>query len=189
MKKKNKDDYKITFAKFFGHLHTVNKHRFKVFLLCTRAGIPFRGLVHDLSKYSFTEFFEGVKYFSRDFSPIIACKKVNGYSLAWLHHKGRNKHHFEYWYDYATIEPTPVMPYKYFVEMVCDTLGAGMAYQGKKWTKDYQLDYWMRNRDKAKINPKIDFLLTKIYMDVSEKGIKDVIKRDNLKRLYDEYIR
>ena len=46
-------EYKITLKKTFKHLHTVNVHRFKVFCLCCRAGIPFRGLVHDLSKYSF----------------------------------------------------------------------------------------------------------------------------------------
>ena len=137
MAKKKKEDYKITFKKFIGHLHVVNRHRFKVFCLCVRAGVPLRGLLHDLSKYSFIEFWEGVKYFSKDYSPIITCKKVNGYSEAWLHHKGRNKHHYEYWYDYATIEPTPIIPYKYFVEMVCDMLGSGMTYQCKKWTNKY----------------------------------------------------
>ena len=80
MAKKKKEDYKITFKKFIGHLHVVNRHRFKVFCLCVRAGIPLRGLLHDLSKYSFIEFWEGVKYFSKDYSPIITCKKVNGYS-------------------------------------------------------------------------------------------------------------
>ncbi len=189
MAKKKKEDYKITFKKFIGHLHVVNRHRFKVFCLCVRAGIPLRGLLHDLSKYSFIEFWEGVKYFSKDYSPIITCKKVNGYSEAWLHHKGRNKHHYEYWYDYATIEPTPIIPYKYFVEMICDMLGAGMTYQGKKWTNKYELDYWMRNREKAKINPKLDFLLTKVFMDISEKGYKEVLKSEYLHKIYIEYTR
>lgn len=193
MKKKNKskkknNKYKITLGNFFGHLHVVNKHRFKVFCLCVRAGIPWRGLVHDLSKYSFTEFFEGVKYFSKDYSPIVACRRENGYSKAWLHHKGRNKHHYEYWDDYESPEDTPIMPYKYFVEMVCDTLAAGMAYKGKTWSKEYQLNYWMRVREKARINSKIDFLLTKIYTDISEVGIKKVINKKNLKELYKKYI-
>ena len=87
------------------HFNLVNKHRFKVFKLCCKAGIPFRGLLHDLSKYSPTEFFESVKYYEGSYSPITNCKKENGYSKAWLHHKGRNKHHYEYWYDYSDTLP------------------------------------------------------------------------------------
>ena len=117
--------------KFFGHLHTVNTHRFRVFKLCCRVGIPFQGLVHDLSKYSPVEFFEGVKYYQGNYSPIRKCKQENGYSRAWLHHKGRNKHHYEYWYDYAASVETPIIPFKYFLEMVCDSLAAGMTYQGE----------------------------------------------------------
>ena len=177
MAKKKKEDYKITFKKFIGHLHVVNRHRFKVFCLCVRAGVPLRGLLHDLSKYSFIEFWEGVKYFSKDYSPIITCKKVNGYSEAWLHHKGRNKHHHEYWYDYAAPDKTPIIPYSYFVEMVCDMLAAGMTYQGKKWTNEYELNYWMNKREECKINPKLDFLLTKIFTDISSEGVKKVINK------------
>ena len=89
-------EYKITLKRFFKHLHTVNTHRFKVFLLCCRVGIPIQGLLHDLSKYSPEEFWESVKYYEGTHSPIHNCKKENGYSKAWLHHKGRNKHHYEY---------------------------------------------------------------------------------------------
>lgn len=171
------------------HFNLITKHRWIVFKLCVKAGIPFRGLLHDLSKYSPTEFIESVKFYVGDHSPITEAKKANGYSKAWLHHKGRNKHHYEYWYDYATIEPTPIIPYKYFVEMVCDMLGSGMTYQGKKWTNKYELDYWMRNREKAKINPKLDFLLTKVFMDISEKGYKEVLKSKYLHKVYIEYTR
>lgn len=173
---------------FILHFNLVNKHRFKVFKLCIKAGIPFRGLVHDLSKYSPIEFLESVKYYDGKKSPISNCKKENGYSKAWLHHKGRNKHHYEYWYDYTTSCETPIIPYQYLVEMVCDTLAAGLTYQGKKWTKDYQLNYWFKTREKAKINPKIDFLLTKIYTEVSEQGIEKTINRKNLEYLYRKYI-
>ena len=92
------------------HFHTVNKHRFYVFKLSIKAGIPIRGVLHDLSKYSPTEFFEGVKYYNGKRSPITICRQENGYSEAWLHHKGRNKHHYEYWYDYDAPENSPVMP-------------------------------------------------------------------------------
>lgn len=79
------------------HFHLVNKHRFTVLKLCIKAGIPFRGLLHDLSKYSPIKFFESAKYYNGKGSPISVCKTKNGYSKAWLHHKGRNKHHQEYY--------------------------------------------------------------------------------------------
>ena len=170
------------------HFNLINKHRFKVFKLCCKAGIPFRGLVHDLSKYSPTEFFESVKYYNGTYSPISNCKKENGYSKAWLHHKGRNKHHHEYWYDYAAPEKTPVMPYKYTVEMICDTLAAGMTYQGKNWTKDYQLNYYLEDRKRKHINPKIDAILLEVYNMVAENGIDDVVKSKALKMIYNKHV-
>ncbi len=185
---KKNDKYKITIIKFFKHLHIVNKHRFKVFVLCCRAGQFWRGLVHDLSKYSPEEFLEGVRYYSNGSgSPIRNAKIENGYSKAWLHHIGRNKHHYEYWYDYDALIETPIMPYKYFVEMVCDSMAAGIVYQGRNWTDEYQLNYWLRTRERAKVHPKMDKLLTKVYSDVAKKGIKAVVNKKYLKELYDRY--
>jgi len=65
-------------SNFFKHLHRINKHKWIVFKLSLKAGIPFRGAVHDLSKYSPIEFFEGVKYYNEEKSPISKCKKENG---------------------------------------------------------------------------------------------------------------
>jgi len=170
------------------HFNLVNKHRFKVFKLCCKAGIPFRGLVHDLSKYSPIEFFESVKYYQGTYSPIHNCKKENGYSKAWLHHKGRNKHHHEYWYDYAAPEKSALMPYKYTAEMICDTLAAGQTYQGKNWTNDYQLKYYLKDRQKKHINPKIDAILLEVYEMISEKGIDEVINPKTLKKIYISHV-
>ena len=127
--------------KVVGHFCTITYHKWLVFKLCIRAGIPWRGFMHDWSKYSWTEFWESAKYYTGKRSPIFYIKEANGYSKAWLHHKGRNKHHYEYWYDYAAPEQTPVIPYKYTVEMICDTLAAGMVYKGKEWTKESQKEY------------------------------------------------
>lgn len=60
----------------FKHLNTVCTHKWVVFKLCCKAGIPFRGLVHDLSKFSPTEFWESVKYYQGTSSPIVAAKKA-----------------------------------------------------------------------------------------------------------------
>ena len=68
---------------------------------CFMRGLYRLGLVHDLSKYSWTEFSVGAKYYQGTRSPNDAERESKGYSSAWLHHKGRNKHHLEYWVDYS----------------------------------------------------------------------------------------
>ena len=183
-----KKQYKFKIINIFKHLHTVNKHRLLVFKLSIRAGIPLQGLIHDLSKYSFDEFFEGVKYYQGNYSPIRNCIKENGYSKAWLHHKGRNKHHYEYWYDEEANPKCIVMPYKYFAEMVCDTLAAGMTYEGKNWTEEFQIGYYMKKREKISINEKIDKALIDVYNEIAKNGIKDVVNKKNLSIIYNKYV-
>lgn len=173
---------------FFKHLNLVNKHRYLVFKLSIKAGIPFRGLVHDLSKYSPTEFLEGVKYFDGKISPIKVCKKKNGYSKAWLHHKGRNKHHFEYWYDFAAPDKTPVMPYKYIVELICDTLAAGLVYKGKDWKQNSQIEYFENRKDLDYINDNIKKVIREVYQQVDKNGIDKTITKSNLKNIYYKYV-
>lgn len=173
--------------KIFKHLHLVNKHRWLVFKLSIKAGIPFRGLIHDLSKYSPTEFFESVKYYNGSHSPILEAKKEQGYSKAWLHHKGKNKHHSEYWYDSQAPEPSPIMPYKYVAEMICDKLAAGIAYEGKNWTTLTEREYWERNKEKELANENIKNLLTEVFEQVSLYGIDKTITSKNLKSLYKKH--
>lgn len=124
---------------FFAHLKTVFRHKFWVFIYCCKAGMPLRGLAHDMSKFSPTEFFEGVKYYQGTRSPIDKCKEERGYSLAWLHHKGRNPHHYEYWIDEGK---AITMPFKYACELVCDYMGAGRAYMGKDFSFAKELSWW-----------------------------------------------
>ena len=178
-----------TITKIFKHLHVVNKHRWYVFIYACKAGIPFRGLIHDLSKYSPTEFFESVKYFNGHRSPIISAREENGYSKAWLHHKGRNKHHFEYWEDLTTTKRIgSPMPYKYAVECICDKLAACKAYNGKGFNQKQPLDYWNK-ADKESILEKniipfefVETVLTKIAND----GINKTLKKKYLKITYNE---
>ncbi len=171
-----------------GHFKTITKHKWEVFKLTVKAGIPIRGLLHDLSKYSYTEFSESVKYYQGGKrSPIPVAREEKGYSEAWLHHKGRNKHHFEYWYDIDAKEP-PIIPFKYSVEMICDKLAAGMVYQGKNWTKEFELKYWNeKEKDKPIINEKMREFVTEVFTDVSIEGIDKVISKKNLRRIYDKY--
>ena len=169
------------------HFMVITKHRWVVFKLCCKVGQPWRGLVHDLSKYSPTEFWEGAKYFNGHYSPIKDCKKENGYSKAWLHHKGRNKHHTDYWVDLSAPDKTPIIPYKYVAEMLCDKLAAGMIYEGKNWTKEYELQYWLNERDKTLVNDQVQNLITEFLTQVSEVGVDKALTKQNVKALYKKH--
>lgn len=155
-----------TINRFFGHLKTTLTHKMWVSYYCNKAGIPWRGFVHDLSKFSPTEFFEGVKYYTGTSSPIDGCKKELGYSNAWFHHRGRNKHHYEYWTDnYDKGTTSNQMPFIYALEMLCDYLGAGRAYNKSKFTIEGELKWWENKKQIAtSMHPK-----TKTFIDVSLK--------------------
>lgn len=169
------------------HTKLVIKHKWIVLKLCCKVGIPWRGFWHDLSKFSATEFFESIKYYSGHGSPIQVCKKDKGYSEAWLHHKGRNKHHPEYWVDMSLPNKTVMMPYKYALEMVCDKVAAGIVYKGREWTPKYQLDYYMKEREYTLIHPQTDNFLKATLIEVSENGLESTFTKSNIKKLYEKY--
>lgn len=169
------------------HFGLITHHKWVVFKLCCKIGIPWRGLMHDLSKYSPTEFGEGVKYYVGTHSPITEAKKKNGYSKAWLHHKGRNKHHSEYWIDRSAPNKTPVIPYQYAAEMICDKLAAGIIYEGENWTKEYELEYWMKEKDITEINQKTSDFITEVLTAVAKDGIDKTLTKRNIKSLYKKY--
>lgn len=130
---------------FFGHLKTITTHKLAVTRLCFRCGLYKQGLLHDLSKYSPVEFFSGVKYFQGNRSPIDYEKEVIGYSLGWLHHKGRNKHHWEYWLDNASGGVKAIeMPIPYVVEMYCDRCAACRIYMKDNVHDGSAYEYFMR---------------------------------------------
>lgn len=94
---------KITHKELSGavkHFRTITRHKLLVMQKCFRVGLYRQGLLHDLSKYSPTEFLVGMKYYQGNRSPNNAEREDTGVSLSWLHHKGRNRHHYEYWVDY-----------------------------------------------------------------------------------------
>ena len=169
------------------HVKLVMKHKWYVFIFCCKLGMPIRGFMHDMSKFSPTEFFESIKYYQGDRSPIGACKRANGYSKAWLHHKGRNKHHSEYWYDEQAPDPTPIIPYKYVAEMICDKLSASKVYSGKSWTNSSEIEYWMKEKEKTRINKHIEEMLIEVFTQVAKKGINATLKKKNIKALYNKH--
>ena len=133
--------------RFIGHTKTVIKHKFWVWYYMNKCGLKWgwRGLWHDMSKFSPTEFWESVKYYSGTRSPIDACKEENGISMAWMHHKGRNPHHYEYWMDNFDKGGEPKeMPWRYKVEMICDYLAAARAYMGKNFSYVAEYEWWKK---------------------------------------------
>ena len=135
------------------HLRTVGRHRRLVRHYCLRLGLVWQGLTHDLSKYSPTEFWRSAKYYQGYRRPNDQERKENGVSLSWLHHKGRNRHHFEYWIDYCLRPDGSVymggckMPKRYVAEMFCDRIAACRVYQKEKYTDASPWEYYQRSKN------------------------------------------
>lgn len=158
-------------SKIFKHLHTIDRHRYVVMWNCFQCGLYRQGLHHDLSKYSQKEFWKSVKYFQGDRSPYIYEKEHFGYALGWLHHKGVNKHHWEYWYDMINGKWTPLeMPFNYFVEMVCDRVGACRIYQKEHYTKESALKYYLSRGDRWAMHPATAQKLEDVLRDIADRG-------------------
>jgi len=156
-----------------GHFKTITKHRHAVIRHCAKAGILWQGLRHDLSKYSPAEFFTGARYYLGTRSPNEAEREAYGYSKAWLHHKGRNKHHFEYWFDYNPRERRnmPVkMPLRYVIEMFCDRVAASKIYQGENYSELHPIEYFERGRASRIIHPETSDFLEKLLRMLAERG-------------------
>ncbi len=151
------------------------RHRREVRRNCFKVGLIWQGLTHDLSKFSFKEFIPGAKYWQGNRSPQAKERELYGYSPAWLHHKGRNKHHFEYWTDCDKYGNTIAveMPPKYFAEMVCDRIAASKIYNGKNYTDDCPLQYFLARKDGIAMHPKTAELLEYYLTLLSQKGEKE----------------
>ena len=161
--------------KVWKHFKTVTYHRCLVMKGCFKVGLYKQGLLHDLSKYSPSEFLVGAKYYQGNRSPNNAEREAIGYSSAWLHHKGRNRHHYEYWIDYSTKEiaggmaPAP-MPVKYVAEMLMDRIAACKVYNGAQYTDAAPLAYYSKGRENAFIHPQTKELLERLLNMLAEKG-------------------
>lgn len=159
--------------KWLSHLRTVQHHRFLVLRHCWRVGLYWQGLTHDLSKFSPVEFSAGAKYYQGNRSPNEIERREKGYSAAWLHHKGRNKHHLEYWIDYGTNKTGLTgmkMPLRYVCEMVCDRVAASRIYLGEKYTDASPWQYYERSKDHYLLHPETRALLEKLLMMVRDIG-------------------
>lgn len=168
---------------FFKHLGVIIRHRHKVIAHCFKVGIGFQGLRHDLSKFSLEEFIPGIRYYQGSRSPNEAERESIGYSRAWMNHKGRNKHHFEYWTDYNSVtkkmEPVP-MPLNYIAEMFCDRVAASKIYMGEKYNDAAPLEYFNKGLRTRIIHKESSDILEgwlRILADEGEKKAFDVVRK------------
>ena len=159
----------------WNHFRTITRHRHLVIRHCWKAGIFWQGLRSDLSKYSKTELLPGTRYYQRARSPNEKEREVLGYSVAWMHHKGRNKHHFEYWNDYNPKEKRvmPVkMPARYLAEMFCDRLAASKVYAGDQYQQDRSLRYFQNSnaRKRGMLHPETEAKLMELLEILAQQG-------------------
>ena len=157
------------------HFKTITEHRLLVMRYCFRIGLYYQGLTHDLSKYSPSEFLPGTRYYQGYRSPNDAERRDIGYSTAWIHHKGRNRHHMEYWTDYSLEYKDGMlhgvkMPLKYVLEMFCDRLAACRTYNGDKYTQDMAYNYFMKGGVSPLLHPETAKFLGKLLYMVKVKG-------------------
>ena len=176
--------------KALSHFKTIMHHKKLVRKGCFKVGLYWQGLTHDLSKFSPSEFIVGAKYYQGTRSPNNAEREAIGYSSAWLHHKGRNKHHYEYWIDYSSranppgMLPCP-MPDKYIAEMILDRIAACKTYQGKAYTDKRPLEYYLGGKDPAPLHEYTKKHLEQFLYMLAEKGEEETfrfIKKEFLKK-------
>ena len=163
----------------FRHFAMIMKHKHYVFVHSCKAGIPWRGLWHDMSKFHPTEFFVSAKYYTGKGSPINEERRENGYSKAWMHHSKHNKHHFEYWTDPAPSEPVPIkikMPLVYMIEMYCDMLAANKAYKRKAHKDTDAIEYFYKTGMNERMHPESAELLKSLFEMLAEKGEKETFR-------------
>lgn len=162
-----------------GHFKTITHHKLLVMGYCFRVGLIRQGLMHDMSKYSWTEFRIGAQYYSGTRSPNAAEREDIGYSTAWLHHKGRNRHHLEYWIDYGGQDMELMghpMPTKYMVELCLDRIAACRVYHGKAYTDRDPLEYLNRSRDSRMMHPETKRQVVEILTMLAEKGERETLR-------------
>ena len=166
----------MKFKNFWGHFCTIHIHKIRVMKNCFRVGLIKQRLLHDLSKYSLEEFIPGVLYYQGNRSPNAAEIEDKGFSKAWLHHKGRNKHHCEYWIDFS-MDPSKgmigyKMPLKYLVEMVMDRIAASKTYKGKNYTDASPWEYYVQGKAYMIVAPETEKLLEKLLIMLKDEGEK-----------------
>ena len=140
-------------------------HKYYVAKYCFQIGLYWQGITHDLSKFSFTEFSRAIKYWDDKISSLANERKILGYSQTFLHHRGRNPHHYEYWIHSLDDGGVPArMPKKYVLELICDYLAAAKTY-GADPRKEYI--WWAKQQSHMKIHKETKNYITEVFYKYS----------------------
>ena len=189
----DQEQHRITGHNMWNHFRTVTRHRHLVMRYCFAVGLVRQGLLHDLSKYSPAEFMVGARYYQGNRSPNNAQRELSGIATAWLHHKGRNKHHYEYWIDYdLKAEHNPPlcgmkMPKRYVVEMTMDRIAACRTYQGRNYSDKAPLEYYQHGRSYHLMHPDTAALLEKLLTMLADEGRRKTFRYIRRHVLKDDY--
>lgn len=156
-------------------IRRVLTHKFWVAYYCFQIGLYWQGITHDLSKFSWTEFSRSIKYWDDKISSLANERNINGYSETFLHHRGRNPHHYEYWIHSLDNGGVPAkMPRKYTLELICDYLAACKTYGGNPRN---EIDWWNVHKDKIKIHEDTKSYITNVLYGFSDYGnLKNSVK-------------
>ena len=176
--------------KIYEHLHTLHIHRKLVREFCFKCGLYKPGMIHDLSKYSLEELLPSIKYYQGNRSPLAYEKELKGYSEAWLRHKGRNKHHWEYWYDFIVDRFQPIeMPVPYLVESICDRIAASKVYLKDKYTDASPLEYLLTKDVSEYMHPNTANEFKRILTYLKDNGeektfkmLREMVQEDKKRR-------
>ena len=161
--------------RIIGHLKTVYQHRSLVRSYCMQCGLYWQGWTHDLSKYSLCELIPSIRFYQGWRSPYAYEKQLYGYSSGWLHHKGVNKHHWEYWYDTIDGKWQPVaMPDRYVIESMCDRLAACRVYRKADYTPQDALLYFRHTQ--APMHAETARILEHLLKMIAEQGEKETFQ-------------
>lgn len=185
--------YTLTPKKLFRHLKTVMIHKYYVFKYMTMCEMPLEGLLHDMSKFSFSELFTNARYYEDGISPIDVQRRELGYAKAWFHHKGRNPHHYEYWMDkFDDGCYTTRMPFRYAIEAICDSMAANKAYLKDKSNAQTLYDWWKKVREQTARHPDnkrfCNIIYNRILSDYLSTGKTEIPSMDYMKRTYDSVV-
>lgn len=172
--------------KCWKHLKIINRHKIEVFKACWKAGLYRQAFTHDLSKYSPQEFFGYAKYYTDGKrSPVDEAKERTGRCDAWLRHRGRNKHHHVYWIDNLDEGGEPlIIPLKYAIEMVCDYIGAGKAYNSRKYSFADTYAYWLKKKETIKLHPVMMHFFEQAFYELKAYGYRAWKFPDYFETLY-----
>ena len=185
------------------HFITITHHKILVMQGCFRIGLYKQGLLHDMSKYSPTEFLVGCRYYKGYMSPNNAERADRGYSSAWLPHRHQALHSqarintvqrstvdgiaAHTGLERLVVRAYFISPFKFAVlvcEMFIDRVSASKNYQKEKYTDKSALEYYEKSVDHYMIHPDTKAMLEYLLVMLSVKGEKytySYIKKEVLK--------